>query len=120
MKQMTQILLALLMLGAVAHPPSRFLAQQPTRTIEIHARRFEFDPSEITLKKGETVTLRLISDDVPHSLAVHDLKINQEIKKDHPAEITVTPDSTGDFHGQCGRFCGSGHGKMKFTVHVTE
>jgi len=117
---MTYTLLALLMLGAIAHPPSRSFAQQPARSIEIHARRFQFEPSEITLKKGEPVTLRLISDDVPHSLVVRDLKINQEIKKDHPAEITVTPESAGDYRGQCGRFCGSGHGKMKFTIHVTE
>jgi cytochrome c oxidase subunit II len=120
LKHMTHTLLALFMLGAIAHPPSRFFAEQPARTIEIHARRFEFDPSEITLKKGEPVTLRLISDDVTHSLVVRDLKINQEMKKDHPADITVTPASAGDFKGECGHFCGSGHGKMKFTVHVTE
>ena len=117
---MTRTLLALLMLAAVAHPPTRFLAQEQARTIEIHARRFEFQPSEITLKKGEPVTLRLISDDVTHSLRVPGLNINQEMRKDHPAEITVTPAGAGDFKGECGHFCGSGHGKMKFTVHVTE
>ena len=118
---MTQILVTLLlMLGAITQPSSKFFGPEPARTIEIHAHRFAFTPSEITLKKGETVTLRLISDDVPHSLVVSDLQINQEVSKGHPAEITVTPTSTGDFHGKCGRFCGGGHGSMVFTVHVTE
>lgn len=89
------------------------------RTIEIHAHRFEFTPSEITVKKGETVTLKLSSDDVTHSLQIKDLGINQTIAKGKPSEVTFTPQKTGDFQGQCGHFCGSGHGKMKIAVHVT-
>jgi len=107
-------------LGAVAQPQSRPVANEPTHTIEIHAHRFAFEPSEISLKKGQPITLRLISDDVPHSLRIRDLQLNEEVSKGHPAEATVNPASTGDFHGECGRFCGSGHGSMKFTVHVTE
>jgi len=116
---MIQALLALLMLGGIGHPPSG-LAQQPERTIDIHARRYKFDPSEITLKKGEPVTLRLISDDVTHSLRVPALKIDQEVSNNHPAEVTITPSGVGDFKGECGHFCGIGHGRMKFTVHVTD
>ena len=119
MKHIKQTLLVLLMLAVTQSQP-KFLGQEQARIIEIHAHRFAFEPSEITLKKGEPVTLRLISDDVPHSLRVPDLKINQEVSKNHPAEVTITPASAGDFKGECGRFCGSGHGKMKFTVHVTE
>jgi cytochrome c oxidase subunit 2 len=89
------------------------------RTIEIHAHRYEFTPSEITVKRGETVTLKLFSDDVTHSLQVKDLGINQTITKGKPAEVTFTPQKTGDFHGQCGHFCGAGHGKMAIAVHVT-
>ncbi len=89
------------------------------RTIEIHAHRYSFTPSEITVRKGETVKLELSSDDVTHSLVIKDLGINQTIAKGKPAEVTLTPQETGDFHGQCGHFCGSGHGKMTFAVHVT-
>lgn len=65
------------------------------------------------------MTLKLFSDDVPHSLLIKDLGINQTITKGKPAEVTFTPGQVGDFHGQCGRFCGSGHGKMTFDVQVT-
>ena len=94
-------------------------AESSGSAIEIHAHRFAFNPSEISVKKGETVKLKLVSDDVPHSLLVKDLGINQVIVKGKPATATFTPEKAGEFHGQCGRFCGAGHGKMTFVVHVT-
>ena len=57
------------------------LAGAEGRTIEIHAHRYAFTPAEITVKKGETVHLRLFSDDVPHSLLIKDLGVNQTIAK---------------------------------------
>lgn len=90
------------------------------RSIEIHAHRFSFVPSEITITKGETVTLDLTSDDVPHSLVIKGLGVNQSITKGHVTHVTLSPTTAGDFHGQCGRFCGSGHGSMVFTVHVKD
>jgi len=93
--------------------------QEPERTIEIHVHRYAFSPSEITVRKGETVRLKLFSDDVTHSLLIKDLGINQTVAKGKPAEVTFTPRQAGDFHGQCGRFCGSGHGQMAIAVHVT-
>ena len=96
------------------------LAQSPNRRIEIHAHRFSFTPSEITLEKGETVTLALTSDDVPHSLLVEGLHINGTMTKGHITEVNLTPETAGDFKGRCGRFCGSGHGSMLFVVHVIE
>lgn len=93
-------------------------AKGAVRTIEVHVRRFAFQPSEITVKRGETVQLKLISDDVPHSLLLKDFGINQTITKNKPVEVTLTPKQAGTFHGQCGRFCGSGHGNMAFTVYV--
>jgi cytochrome c oxidase subunit 2 len=116
---MSRTLVALLMaIYALLGPAIQ--AQQADRTIEIHAHRFSFEPSEITLKRNETVQLRLISDDVTHNLSVPDLGISQEIRKGKPIEITVTPTTEGDFHGQCAHFCGSGHGSMLFVVHVKE
>jgi len=91
---------------------------QSAQTIEVHARRYSFVPAEITVPKGESVTLHLISDDVPHSLVVKGLGIDQTVTKGHPADVTFTPKDTGDFKGQCGRFCGSGHGSMLFMIHV--
>jgi cytochrome c oxidase subunit 2 len=94
-------------------------AQDPTRTVEVHAKRFAFSPAEITVKNGETIKLLLTSDDVTHSLLIPDLNVNETIKKGHRTEVTITPTRTGDFKGKCGHFCGTGHGSMVFAVHVT-
>lgn len=93
--------------------------QKPTRVIEIRAHRFAFEPSSITVHRGETVRLQLISDDVPHSLLIKALGINEAASKSHPGEAVFTATQEGDFEGRCGRFCGSGHGRMHFIVHVT-
>ena len=120
MKLIRRILPVLLTVGLFAQMSSTVPAQEQIRTVEVHAHRFAFSPAEITLKRGETVKLRLLSDDVTHSLVIPDLKINVVINKAHAAEVTVTPNNVGDFRGKCGRFCGSGHGSMVFTVHVKD
>ena len=112
--KITSILVAIVALACGA----RGETPQPDRTIAVHARRFAFDPAEITVKSGETVHLELISDDVPHSLLVKELGINVAASKSHPGEADFTASHAGDFAGRCGRFCGSGHGRMSFTVHV--
>lgn len=110
----------LILLSILLVVPGNSRADGATRTITIHAKRFAFYPAEITLKKGETVTLSLISDDVPHSLLIKEMNINSLMVKGHPTEINITPEKTGDFKGVCGHFCGAGHGTMKFIVHVTD
>jgi len=111
-------LAVLFVAGILAQIPAALHAQEAGPTIEVHAHRFSFEPAEITVKQGQTVTLHLISDDVPHSLLIPDLGVNQQVSKGHPADVTFTAKNAGDFHGKCGRFCGSGHGSMVFTVHV--
>ena len=90
------------------------------RTITIQARKFEFDPSEITLKKDQPVQLDLTSEDTKHSLVVPGLGINGVMKKGEVTHIMVTPEKTGDFPGRCGVFCGLGHKHMHFVVHVVD
>lgn len=93
-------------------------AQHADRIIEVHAHRFAFEPSEISVTARQSVRLRLISDDVPHSLLVKELNIDLTATKSHPGESEFKADAPGDYAGRCGRFCGSGHGRMVFTVHV--
>jgi cytochrome c oxidase subunit 2 len=88
--------------------------------IEISAKRFEFVPSVITVKKGEPVEIVLTTADVPHGLKFPDFNQQVRIAKGAPSTLRFTPDKAGDFTGACSVFCGSGHGKMKLTLHVTE
>jgi cytochrome c oxidase subunit 2 len=95
-------------------------AQAATQRIQIVAERFDFVPGEVTVKKGVPVTIVLTSKDVPHGVKFKDFNVVLDVKKGETKEITFTPDKTGTFVGQCSVFCGSGHGAMKFTLHVTE
>ncbi len=88
------------------------------RTISITAKRFEFVPSSITLKKGETVKLRITSEDVTHGLFLRTLKIDTDLVPGETENLTVTPQAAGTFTAICHHFCGASHGNMKLTVVV--
>lgn len=94
-------------------------AQQPQpRVIAVSAKRFQFTPSEITLKKGEPVTFRVTAEDRSHGFFQKDLGIDLDLTPDHPSEITITPSTAGRFVLICDHFCGSGHGNMKMVINV--
>jgi len=88
------------------------------RVVEITAKRFEFSPSLVTLKKGEAVTLRLRTLDVTHGFFQRALGIDLEIQPGKVTEWTFTPKEAGRFLTICDHFCGSGHGNMKLTLVV--
>ena len=91
-----------------------------TKVIEISAKKFEFTPSQITLKKGEPVILRLHSSDRVHGFMSKLLKIDTDIPNDAAEDIALTPDSAGDFTVICDHYCGTGHGGMKMKITVVE
>ena len=107
----------LLVLAGLRHAAK---ADQPAKVIDITAKRFEFSPGEITLKKGEPVTLRLTTQDVAHGFFVRPLKIDSDIVPGRATEVTVTPEAAGKFVTICDRFCGVNHGAMHMTINVVE
>jgi cytochrome c oxidase subunit 2 len=109
----------LLTIACVAGTQAVNAADAPRR-IEIAAKRFSYTPGEITLKKGEPVVLVFHSEDVSHGIKFKELNLQTEIGKGAPSELSFTPTTAGDFVGHCSHFCGSGHGSMTLTLHVTE
>ena len=95
-------------------------AQGEPHEIDITAKRFNYAPAEITLKKGQPVVLAITSADTSHGLKITELNVNAHIPKGGTTRVNVTPDETGDFVGHCSVFCGSGHGGMMLTVHVVD
>lgn len=109
---------ALAVLVCVIAPLASGAAAAEPRRVEIQAKRYAFEPATLILKKGEPIVLVLKSTDVPHGLRFRELGIDIKAPKNGTAQITFTPDKTGDFVGHCSVFCGSGHGRMSFTLHV--
>src|SRR5271155_4635727 len=95
-------------------------AQDQPRVIEIHAKRFSFTPAEITIVKGEAVTLSVTAEDATHGLSIPELGVNATFPKGKPTTINLTPQQAGTFEGRCNHFCGVGHGSMVFKVEVTD
>ena len=95
-------------------------ADQSQQKIQVIAKRFAFVPAQITVKKGQPVTLALRSLDVTHGLAVKELGLKAEIPKGKETDVTFVPEAAGTFGGKCSHFCGLAHGSMNFTVIVTE
>ena len=88
--------------------------------VDITARRFAFSPDKITLKKGQTVKLRLHSEDVTHGFFLRPLKLDEEIPAGQTTNVMVTPQEAGSFTTICDHFCGPNHGNMNMTIVVEE
>jgi cytochrome c oxidase subunit 2 len=119
----TKLMLLVLFVGmvtAAVFSTRMVWADSAPRRIEVTAKRFTYEPGEITLKKGQPVVLVIHSEDVTHGLRFRELNLNAKIEKGTPAELSFTPDKSGDFVGHCSVFCGSGHGGMTLTLHVVE
>jgi cytochrome c oxidase subunit 2 len=115
---LTTFLAALvLFVFAAVHP---IAAEPAPRHIDVVAKRFNYEPSEITLKKGEPVVIDLKSTDVAHGIHFKELNLQAKIDKGGTGSLSFTPTKTGDFVGHCSVFCGSGHGSMTLTFHVVD
>jgi cytochrome c oxidase subunit 2 len=90
------------------------------RAIEIKAKQFQFLPSEITLKKGEPVILRLSTEDRTHGFLLKSFKIDTDIPPGKVTDIAVTPTVSGQYVVICDHYCGTGHGNMRMKVTVVE
>lgn len=116
-KALISFVFVLLIIAAGLIDQKTAKAVEPRR-VEVTAKRFDFEPGVITLKKGEPVVLVLRSADVPHGIRIRELGLEIKASKEKPGEVQFTPEKDGDFAGHCSVFCGSKHGSMIFTIHV--
>ena len=119
-KKRSLVLLFVALMMLLGSQPLRARAEGAPRRIEITAKRFTFDPGEITLKKGQPVVFVLKSADVAHGLRIRELNVAVKADAGATAEVQFTPEKTGDFVGRCYVFCGSGHGSMAMKLHVVD
>jgi len=95
-------------------------AAVPPKVIEIKAKKYDFSPSQITLKKGQPVILRLLSADRVHGFMSRPLRIDTDITPGRGTDVAITPATAGNFTVICDHYCGTGHGNMKMKVVVVE
>jgi cytochrome c oxidase subunit 2 len=90
------------------------------RVIEVTAERFEFWPSEITVREGEAVELWIRSEDTMHGFRIVGRGTNVFIPKRGKGHVTVqfSGDKPGRYTFECSRMCGAGHHFMRGTLVV--
>ncbi len=95
-------------------------AETAETAIPIRAKRFEYTPKEIVLKKGVPVILELTSEDVLHGFNLPDLNIRADVVPGQVARVRIVPDKTGTFSFHCDNFCGVGHEQMEGVITVID
>ena len=109
--------IALTLLGAARYAAT----QSEERVVRIATKKFEFMPSEITLKKGEPVVLEFTAtDDEMMGFNCNALRVRTDIVPGKVTRLRLVPDRVGKFVFRCDVFCGEGHEDMDGTITVVE
>ena len=111
--------LASLVTGAIWLPNAA--EAQEVQVVEITAERFSFNPSEIRVKAGTRLEIRLLSEDTNHGFHIKGTDVDIEIPKRGRgmALVTFQPDA-GRYTFECSKLCGAGHSFMRGVIIATE
>ena len=90
---------------------------QDVRVVEITAERFAFTPSEIKVKAGTRLEIRLRSDDTAHGFRILGTDVDLVLPKRGRGVATVTFEpQAGRYTFECSQLCGAGHEFMRGVI----
>jgi cytochrome c oxidase subunit 2 len=114
------VLLLLLASGVVGLLLAAAEREAPDRVINVVAERFTFVPSQIKLKQGEVVELRIRSLDTNHGFRITDAGVDVIVPKrgKGDARILFRAQKIGEFPFVCSKACGAGHTMMRGRIVV--
>ena len=90
------------------------------QVVRMTAKKFEYTPSQITLKKGVPVVLEITAIDRDHGFKVPELGVRADLKSGQVTRVRIVPNRTGTFEFRCDVFCGSGHEDMSGEIVVVD
>ena len=93
---------------------------QEEQVIKITAKKFEYSPNEIRVKKGAPVVLEFTSLDRVHGFSCPDLAVRATIEPGRVSKVRIVPQKTGVYDFSCDIFCGEGHEGMAGKIIVEE
>ncbi len=81
----------------------------------------EISRNALVVNAGETVLLKILSNDVIHGFNIPVAQITAEIDPDDKRELWIrAPDEPGKYLIQCVNYCGIGHSQMKAWLVVVD
>jgi len=96
-------------------------AAQEAQVVEIVAERFSFTPSEIRVKAGTLLEIRLESDDTIHGFHLAGTDIDVELPGRGRGKVTVMfQPKAGRYTFECTHVCGAGHSFMRGVIVAAE
>ena len=114
------VAMAVLLFGFIATYVAAQSAHANEKVIKITAKRFDYTPGKLTLKKGEPVVLELSTSDVLMGFNLPDFNVRADIVPDKVVQVRFVPDKTGTFTFVCDIFCGTKHEEMNGTITVVD
>lgn len=105
-------------IGPFATPGLRELAPGKYEAY-ILSQVWQFNPREISVPVGSTVTFYVTSKDVQHGFKLQDTNVNMQIVPGQVSKLTVTFDNPGEYLYLCHEYCGTGHAAMFGKLIVT-
>ena len=100
---------------------SLFAADQPDQVIKVTAKKFEYSPNEIRIKKGVPVVLEFTSLDRVHGFTIPDLGgVRATIEPGKATRVTIMAPKAGTYEFHCDLFCGEGHEGMTGRIIVED
>ncbi len=82
------------------------------KMIEVRARKFSYSPNIIDVNKGDTVVLKLISEDVTHGFFLDGYDVEMYVHPGETRTVMIKADKTGRFAFRCSMTCGELHPYM--------
>lgn len=86
--------------------------------IIVTAKQFEFVPSQLRVRLGESIRLRITSLDVTHGFSLPEFGIDEVLNPQDELVIELQPTKKGEFPFSCSVSCGSGHAGMRGSLIV--
>ena len=90
------------------------------KEFKMTAQNWEFSPSKITVKKGDTVLIHITSQDITHGFSLPAYGISKKLEPGKTVDIEFVANRAGTFPWACNVPCGSGHAGMQGTLLVLE
>jgi cytochrome c oxidase subunit 2 len=111
---------ALATLGSLGAYVAAQSAEPKAKVIKITAKKFNYTPAEVKLKKGVPVILEFRTQDVLMGFNLPDFNARADIVPGKTTRLRLTPDKTGTFVFLCDVFCGTGHEEMNGKLVVVD
>lgn len=86
--------------------------------VYVISRQYVFEPNEIRIPVGATVTFYVTSVDVQHGFKLQDTNINMQVVPGQVSKLTHTFEKAGEFPYICHEYCGIGHAAMAGSLFV--